>query len=243
MASLSGGSIRPYPTTDIGLDSELNEIIITNTDLQNNNFFKVKTKDLIKFSLNNENYKFEIKEIDKKENIVLIGYNEKITISLKIPSSKKLNLNLNENYELQISTKYSETNELEIAFKSINEKMGVVESIDSKIENTFIEFEKTYNFQLKIIMWLLAIMIFLILIYLIKAMIIPDIKLKRKKDSEKPSEVLEYLLSEIEKLKENNEKNKLKKLCARAKNLYKYLSKDEKQRFRPKIKLIETYIK
>lgn len=243
MASFSNGSIRPYPTTEIELTTNQNILSLTNTDLQNNNFIKIETDNLIKFSLNEKEHEFEIKGINKEDNLISMGHNKEIILLLEIPSSKKLNLNFDETYELQVSTRYSNNNEIEIAFKPLDEKMNIVESIDSKIENSFLEFEKAYNLQLKIIMWLLTIMIILILIYLIKVIFIPEFKLKRKKDSEKPHEALDYLLSEIEKLKQNNQKDKVKKLLTRAKNLYKYLPKDSKQRFKSRIDLMENFVR
>ena len=75
---------------------------------------------------------------------------------------------------------------------------------------------------------------------MIKSFFMPAMHLKQIKARQEPTDALDYLIDEFEKIK--NDRVKSKKLFERIKHLYSFLSKEEKSRYHRRIKSMERYI-
>jgi len=127
-----------------------------------------------------------------------------------------------------------------VYFKSIDEKVGFIDSINSNFESAIAKLEKTVKMQSLLIFSIILLLFVAVLVYSIKALIIPMVRERRMKAREDPVKMLRYL---IRQLKESpRDKEKAEKIYARMKHFYKYLSDEEKKKVHEKIESIERYI-
>ena len=59
--------------------------------------------------------------------------------------------------------------------------------------------------------------------------------MKKIKERESQAETLDILLTEIKKAADKNDEEKAKSMYSKAKHLYRYMTKEEKQKAKPKI--------
>ncbi len=204
--------------------------------------FSVNKDDIVMFSLEDETYSFIISEINSKEKRIGIILDKKVLIKIKALEVEKLNLDGDEYYELSIYVDSVNHQSATISFKKINEKIGMIQQIDSRIETLIYEFEENYKLQLNFIIIAVIAMLFAMIAYLVKIYFLPQMKLKKRTEKESPSEILDYLLKNAEQAKLKNNIPKIKKLNKKIKNLYNYLPSSKKQRFQKRIKNLENYL-
>ena len=102
----------------------------------------LKANDKIKFNVKNEEHSLKISTIFSNE-VILIISSDPITLILKIGETRKVNLDNDEYYDLEVSLNSIKSSKADVSIKSINEKIPVknVFNQDDEINELPIELE------------------------------------------------------------------------------------------------------
>jgi hypothetical protein len=189
----------------------------------------------LKFLINDAEHKIIPVKINQDINSVKV-YFDKIIEDLTIDKEKKIDLDSDGFYDIDVTLKSISENETEMFIQSINEKTGLIDSLYLKIK----EFEKSSRKQSITIIIILSILIILVAYLFIKTYLTPAIHKRKINAREKPIDVIKDMISEIKDIKD---KDYAKRYYERIMHLYKYIDEEDKKELKQKIINIERYIK
>ena len=206
-------SHKSYFTTSINekINLKNNSIEVNSEQLNQGSLVNITNK-TVKLNFEEKNLSIEKISSDSDNLGITIGDEE---INLKIEKETKIDLNSDGIYDLTLL--YKESN---------NTDQLYIKSIDNKINLENISLTKS---QYILTVVILVLLVFFLIYWILKTYIIPTISTKRAKETEKPSKIIEELLNDMRNTKD---KDKQKELYDRAKNLYKYLDKDDQEKLK-----------
>jgi len=234
-------SVTPinYPS-DINPSSSSSAIDLNENQLTSGEPIEVKAGENVNANIDGNTYSFKIQNIDSVNNKVDILLNNFPGFSLAVTEQKKLDLNFDNVYEISVSVVSVSSGSAQLSFKLLNEKEGVIETVNSQLEKTLESLQKNYNIQSGLIFLIVLVVVIFVIAYILKTFLMPAIKNKKINERQSPTDALDFLLDEFSKTKDD--KVKSKKLYHRIKHLYNYLSPEEKSRFRTRVKNIEKIV-
>lgn len=236
--------LRSYSLTKVPLNApdenmlaslENNKVDLTDDMILTDQKFKISEGMLINLNFDNRPYSFKVNSFNG--NKVNIEPKENNILPFVLENEKKIDLNNDKIYDLELNLSSIENDQAEISFKNINESVGIPDLIDSRIENVLRELERDYNIQSYLILIIFVIFLVLLVLYLLRSFFIPKIQADKNRESEKPSEAFEYLVVELEKSRKRKDKIQEKKLYKRIMHLYNHLPLKDKKAY--KLTIIE----
>jgi hypothetical protein len=164
-------------------------------------------------------------------------------ILLMAGETKKICTDSDGIYELSLNLESVQDNNANISVQAINEKIGATSLISEQFEQAIQKLQASSKRQFYLVMFNIALIIAGILIYLFFAYVTPMLRMKKIKERENPSDAIDIFIAELKKAAKEGDKEKVKENYARIKHLYKYMTKEEKQKAKQKIDEVERYIK
>lgn len=227
------------PTVSIGDISkiEINEafsfLTISEDQFISGDSINVKRGDVIPFTLDKESYSIKLLSINLEE--VELAINNFLLIKLNPNEFKKIDLNKDDIYDLKIEIISINENNAQISFKRLNEKKGVIEIMDTRLESALKEFEKSTKMQMNFIAFIFSIFIALFCFYMIKYHLMPSLKLKKMTEKESSSDAFEILYEEYLKAKRKARVGDIKRIYEKMRHLYDYMKPDDQKKFAKRI--------
>jgi hypothetical protein len=232
-----------YPTDNQESDLALYSLIRLNQNqITNGETVDLSPGDIVSITIKNVDYSFKLLGINATENKADLVVNKDMFFYLEGDGEKKLDVDKDNYYDISAKIESISEKNVKVHLKMINEKIGVLGIVDSSITKFFERAEKNYNIQLSLILMILVVFLILLVLYIVRSFIAPAVKMKKLKGREKPSDALDYLITEFENAKKTNQKAKAKRLYRRIKHLSRYMSIDDKKKYQAKLKNMERYI-
>jgi hypothetical protein len=221
-------------TSFVDESSQLNTITLQE-DLSLGQSVILDKQTQIEFILNEKSYRIRPIEINPVENKLVINLNQE-TLTLYAGKEKRLELDDDGSYDISIQPVTITSSEASLYLISISEEIGILDSFYAKIG----DLNNALRRQLVLIIGLIVIIFLMLFYYFYRNYLFPFIKIRKAKSIKKESDLFYEIL---EKLKTTENKEEREELVGRAKNLYKYLSDNEKRKISSCMIKIERYIK
>jgi hypothetical protein len=198
--------------------------------------------DVASISIKNEDYSFKVLSLNAAENRADLVVNNFLFFYLNGNEEKKLDVNSDDYYDILVKMESMTDGKAKIMFKAINERRGIIEIVDSRIDGVLEKLEKNYKIQSSLIVLILFVLLVLLVLYIIKFHLIPSMQISKMTKKHKNSEVIDLLIIEFNESKNKKEKEKARRILFRIKHLLEYMSEEEKGKYESKIKNMERYI-
>jgi hypothetical protein len=213
---------KSYFTTYIKNENVKNNSISINQEQLNEGSLINITNKAIELKMGEENL-FVI-PVSSNPSGIMLNLDGK-DLNLQAGREQKVDLNSDGIYDLLLKPELNESQVPQIYVKAIEDK---VNGLNTKIEQINNAMKKQY-----LLVIILLILLLVLLVYrTLKEYIFPKMKIKRAKETEKISDVLKQVLRDIE---ETDNKSKKEELMRRARHLYKYLDREDQEKFKDKI--------
>jgi hypothetical protein len=233
-------SYQDLVDSQTNVDSESVEIFslfrLTESQLENGDFLELTTGDIMTFGIGEEAYTFKILEINTSNKRVELSVNSFLFFSVGESERKKLDLNKDDYYDTLVYLDSLSYDKARISLRSIYEKRGVVEIVDSRVDRILTKLEQEYKIQLNLIILILLVFLVLLTLYIIRFHVAPAVHTKNMTVRGKASDAFYVLLEELNNAKNNKDIAKVKRLKERIHHLYKYMSDKDKKKYQSKIK-------
>lgn len=180
--------------------------------------------------------------LNKDKNLAAIRVSDYGDIILSINKESKIDSNNDGYFDLIISLNSLDDFQASIFFMPIKEKKDVFDDVGNQFNKVVENIEQRSRLQSYLIFALFIAMILILLLYIAKAYIIPEIQMKKKKERTDPLETLDFMLDEVKELKEKGETEKARKIYSRAKHMQDYLEEKEQKKAEKKITEMQKYI-